>query len=365
MRIAFVHEYLNQFGGAERMLAELIALYPSAPIYTLIYDEAATRGLFRGRTIHTSFLQNLPLSKIRHHFYPALMPLAMEQFDFRGYDVVLSISASFAKGVITGPGTRHISYCLTPPRFLWDGSQRFARDFGFNFPARAVMAPFISYLRLWDQNAVARVDEFWTISDFIAGRIKKYYGQPSRRIYPPIDVSKFHLSSSPEGYYLAVGRLVSYKKFDLVVEAFNRMGKPLKIVGIGPELKKLKARAKPNIEFLGAVDDFLLAELYSRCAALIFPQEEDFGLVPLEAMASGRPVIAYRGGGAAETVTRETGMFFDSQTPEALMAAVEQFDPLSVSPAACRSRAEQFSVSVFREKIREAIRDGGATASYK
>ena len=355
MRIAFVHEYLNQFGGAERMLSELVALYPDAPIFTLIYDEAATRGLFRGRTVNVSFLQNLPLSKIRHHFYPALMPLAVEQFDFRGYDVVVSISASFAKGVITGPDTRHVSYCLTPPRFLWDGSQRFARDFGFSMPVRAAMAPFISYLRVWDQHAAARVDEFWTISDFVAERIKKYYAQPSRRIYPPVDTAKFHLMAAPEDYHLAVGRLVSYKKFDLVIDAFNRLGKPLKIVGIGPELKRLKAKAKSNIEFLGAVDDAKLAGLYARSQALVFPQEEDFGLVPLESMASGRPVIAYRAGGAIETVTRDTGAFFDSQTSEALAAAVADFNPSEIDPAACRARAERFSVGVFRESIRSAL----------
>lgn len=356
MKIAFVHEYLNQFGGAERMLAALTELYPHAPIYTLLYDEAATRGLFKGRTIKTSFLQKAPFAKRRHQWYPLLMPLAIEQFDFSGFDVVVSISASFAKGIITKPGTKHICYCLTPPRFLWDNSQRFMEEFNLPRVVKTAMPPFISYLRLWDQHAAGRADEFWSISDFVSSRVKKYYHQASAKYYPPVDTGKFHVGT-PGDFYLMVGRLVSYKKFDMAVEAFNRLGLPLRIVGIGPERQALERMAKPNVTFLGQVDDGKLAELYASARALIFPQEEDFGIVPLEAMASGRPVIAYRAGGALETVLEgATGVFFNEQTPEAIMNAVVNFDTNRIDPAACRRQAASFDVSVFKEAITAALR---------
>ncbi|MDP4001830.1 MAG: glycosyltransferase [bacterium] len=353
MRIAFVHEYLNQFGGAERMLAVLAEMFPTAPIYTLLYDEKATRGLFKGRDIKTSFLQKFPGAVSHHEWYPLLMPMAIEQFDFSAFDVVISISASFAKGIITKPTTRHICYCLTPPRFLWDNSQKFSKDFGFPFLIRFASQPLISYLRMWDRSASDRIDEFWRISDFVGKRIQKYYHQSSELIYPPVDVSAFLMATElPEDYFIMAGRLVSYKKFDVAIKAFNELKLPLKIIGIGPEIANLKRLANKNIEFLGQVDDKELASRYREAKALIFPQEEDFGIVPLEAMASGRPVIAYRGGGAGETVIEnETGIFFDTQTPQAIIEAVKKFDSNKFSPARCRARAEEFSTEVFRKNI--------------
>jgi glycosyltransferase involved in cell wall biosynthesis len=357
MRIAFVHEYLNQFGGAERMLASLTALYPDAPIYTLLYDEEATRGLFKGRTIQTSFLQKFPGAVGHHERYPLLMPLAIEQFDLSAYDTVISLSASFAKGVITKPGTRHICYCLTPPRFLWDNSQRFSRDFGFSPIVRGLIPPFISYLRMWDRHASDRVDEFWRISDFVGDRIQKYYHQPSRLIYPPVETAKFEVALAPPAdYFVMAGRLVSYKKFDVAIKAFNELNLPLKIIGVGPEARRLKQIAGPTIEFLGAVDDRELACYYREAKALVFPQEEDFGIVPLESMASGRPVIAYRAGGARETVIEGvTGVFFDQQTASALAAAVREFEGMKFDPARCRAQAEEFSVEKFQEHIKAAL----------
>ncbi len=352
MKIAFVHEYLNQFGGAERMLQVLCALYPRAPIYTLLYDRDATGGVFDGRVVKTSFLQNLPFTKKHHRVFPLLMPLAIEQFDFSEYDLVLSISASFAKGIITKPGTRHISYCLTPPRFLWDSSQQFVEDFGYPKLVKQLLPPFITYLRIWDKEASLRVDDFWSISDFIKDRVKKYYSRDSVVLYPPVNVNKFKPSDKTGDYFFMAGRMVSYKRFDLAVKAFNENGLPLKIVGVGPELKKLKNIAKKNIEFVGLVPDEVLAHLYSHAQACIFPQEEDFGIVPLESMASGRPVIAYRGGGATETIVEnQTGVFFDHQKSESLQSAVDKFLESKFDPDACRAQAEKFDVNVFKENI--------------
>lgn len=367
MRIALVHEYLNQFGGAERMLQALCELFPRAPIYTLLYDPVATRGVFRGRNIKTSFLQSLPFSKTHHHIFPLFMPLAIEQFDFSGYDIVLSLSASFAKGIITKPKTRHICYCLTPPRFLWDNSQKFVEDFGYPKLLKKLLPPFITYLRIWDREAAYRVDEFWAISDFVKQRVKKYYCKDAHVIYPPLPLSikKQEASSKHKesdllilntDYFLLVGRLVSYKRFDLAIRAFNENSLPLKIVGVGPELKKLKSMAGRNIEFLGSVSDDKLTQLYLGARACVFPQEEDFGIVPLEAMAAGKPVIAYQGGGALETILdKKTGLFFDNQTPEALNEAIERFKGLKFKEEDCIKQAQKFNISVFKEKVLETL----------
>ncbi|MBI2068860.1 MAG: glycosyltransferase [Candidatus Yanofskybacteria bacterium] len=367
MKIAFVHEYLNQFGGAERMLQVLCALFPEAPIYTLIYDRNATGGVFDDKIIHTSFLQKMPLAKKYHRAFPLLMPLAMEQFDFSGYDSVVSVSASFAKGILTKPGTKHICYCLTPPRFLWDDSQKFVEEFGYSRLVKKFLPPFITYLRMWDQEASRRVDDFWAISDFIKDRIDKYYRRPSTVIYPPVNINKFKIGNwklEIGNYYLMVGRLVSYKRFDLAVRVFSRLGLPLKIVGIGPEFKKLRSLASggsrskaSGIEFLGQVSDDRLVDLYAGSRALIFPQEEDFGIVPLESMASGKPVIAYRAGGALETVEEgKTGIFFDQLTEDSLMDAVRRFEKMSFDPKICRIQAEKFDVAVFKENILKHIK---------
>ncbi len=358
MKIAFVHEYLNQFGGAERMLQVLCALYPRAPIYTLLYDRDATGGVFDGRVIKTSFLQNFPFTKKHHRIFPLLMPLAIEQFDFSDYDLVLSVSASFAKGIITKPATKHVCYCLTPPRFLWDNSHKFVEEFGYSRFIKKIIPPFITYLRIWDREASLRVDDFWSISNFIRDRVKKYYSRPSQVIYPPVNVSKFNISQEIGDYFFMAGRLVSYKRFDLAVTAFNQNGLLLKIVGIGPELNKLKKIANKNIEFLGLVSDEKLAVLYSHAQACIFPQEEDFGIVPLESMASGRPVIAYRAGGATETVVEnETGIFFNEQTAESLQGAIEKFQTAKFSPQVCRSHAEKFDIEIFKNKVSASLND--------
>lgn len=357
MRIALVHDYLNQYGGGERMLEIFCEMFPDAPIYTLLYDEQATGHVFRNREIHTSFLQRLPLIKKYHRLLPFLMPIAIEQFDLSYYDVVISNSASFAKGVITKPRTRHISYCLTPTRYLWDDSHRYLAEANYPWLFKKFIPLFLSYLRIWDFEAAFRVDKFIAISSFIQKRIKKYYNRESEIIYPAIDVSKYHIATDkPEDYFLMVGRMVPYKKFDLAVKVFNATGQKLKIVGDGPEFKHLKRIAWPNIEFLGLISDCDMPKLYSHCKAVIFPQEEDFGLVPLEAMASGRPVIAYRGGGAMETVIDgENGVFFDQQTEIDLVRAIGRFEYTHWDAQKIRAHAFKFDKSVFKKRFLDTL----------
>ena len=357
MKIAFVHEYLNQFGGAERMLQVLCAMYPQAPIYTLLYDREATGRVFDGKNIKTSFLQNFPFAQKHHRLFPLMMPLAIEQFDFSEYDIVLSVSASFAKGIITKSSIKHICYCLTPPRFLWDNSQKFVDEFGYPKIIKKFLPPFMTYLRIWDKEASLRVDDFWAISRFVGERVEKYYSRESALIYPPVNTKKFYASERVKDYFFMAGRLVSYKKFDLAVEVFNQTGLSLKIVGIGPEMNRLKKLAKKNIEFLGLVSDEKLASLYTEAQACVFPQEEDFGIVPLESMASGRPVIAYRSGGAEETVIEnKTGVFFDEQTLESMTGALERFKKINFKTKDCQEQSKKFDVDIFKNKISELFK---------
>lgn len=355
MKIAFVHEYLNQFGGAERLLQVLSSLFPNAPIYTLFYDENGTGKVFIDKEIRTSFLQKIPLINRRHTVFPLLMPLAIEQFDFSHFDLVISISSSFSKGIITPVNTRHICYCLTPPRFLWDDSQRFLEEFSYPRIVKKILPPFLSYLRIWDWEAAQRVDEFWAISDFVKQRIRKYYKKDSTILYCPVNTEMFY-SVKPDqlgNYFFSAGRLVPYKKFDLIIRVFNKLGLPLKIAGAGPEYKKLKKIANSNIEFLGLVSDKKLADLYAHAKAFVFPQEEDFGIAPLESMASGRPVIAYGKGGALETVlSGKTGIFFKEQTEESIIKAIQGFTVDSFSSEDCKNQASKFSINSFKDQIR-------------
>jgi len=349
-KLAFVHEYLNQYGGAERVLQVLCARWPDAPVYTMLYDKSATGGVFSDVIVRTSFLQRLPLSLRWHHGYTALMPLAVEQFDTHAFDTVLSVSASFAKGIVTKPHTRHLSYCLTPPRFLWDDSHRFVQRFALPPLLRHFSPLLLSYLRLWDQQAAQRVDSFIAISQCVAKRIGKYYDREASVLYPPVNVSLFGTVPSGEvgDYFLMVGRLVAYKRFDLAIKAANALGFPLVIVGTGVEGKRLRKMAGPTVTFRGQILDDELVRLYAGARAVIFPQEEDFGIVSLESMASGRPVIAYGRGGVCETVVDgTTGLFFPEQTVESLLQALERFDSMTWDPNACRKQAEKFDIPHF------------------
>ena len=357
MRVAIVHDYLAQAGGAERVVEAMHDIWPDAPIYTSIYDPEATLPSFKTMDIRTSFLQKWARREKIHKFALPFYPAAFEQFDMSGYDVVLSSTTGFAKGVITGPETCHICYCHTPARFAWRYHEYIARG-GYGKTTRRILPWLVHRLRSWDYNSAQRVDSFVANSFNTARRIHKYYGREADVVYAPVDTRRFlPLSNGEHGdYLLVVARLVGYKRVDLAVEACQRLGLPLRVVGTGPDSRKLRVLAGPNTEFLGHCSDTQVAELLANCRAFLFPGEEDFGIAPLEAMASGRPVIAFRAGGALETVVEgETGLFFDQQTPESLMDAVHRLDSLLVYPARLRAHAERFDICAFQSRLKSLV----------
>lgn len=365
MKIALVHDYLVQYGGAERVLENFCEMFPDAPIFTLVYDEKLTRGAFRKRKIRTSFLQKIPFASSHHRAFPLLMPIAIESLDLRGYDLVLSDSASYAKGALTGADALHITYCHTPMRYAWDDCHRHMREFEYSRAARKLMPFGMSYLRLWDRISADRPDIYIANSEFVAGRIRKYYGRTAEVIHPPVDIDNFHIADGCGDYFLAVGRALPYKRFDILIEAFNHLGYKLKIIGKGPEIDNLRKSAKSNIEFLGYLSDEEASGYYARSKALIFPSEEDFGITPLEAMASGRPVIAYRGGGALETVVEgKTGVFFSAQSPQGIIEAVKDFHPEDFDRREIRKHAERFDRSIFQRKMLRMIKDSYANFKH-
>lgn len=354
MKVALIHDYLVQYGGAERVLEEFSAAFPNAPIYTLVYDEKATGHAFSGRDIRTSFLQKVPKAEKIYRFFPPIMPLAVESFDLSGYDVVLSSSASFAKGVITDGDSVHICYCHTPMRYAWLDYRQMGGDSLYpSFIAKII--PFIMpYMRFWDNQSAQRPDHYLCNSSSVQKKIKKYYNREADVVYPPLDFQKFSSYSfkKPKEHYLIVGRMVPYKRFDLAIRAFNELKLPLRVVGMGPEYKKLKDLAGPNIEFLGLISEEDLALEYAESKALIFPQEEDFGITALESMAAGRPVIAYKKGGALESIKEDkTGIFFEEQTAESLASAVKKFEKMSMQKEDIKEHAKMFDRMEFRKKI--------------
>lgn len=356
MRIALVHDYLVQYGGAERVLECFTELFPYAPIYTLVYDKEAMHGKFADKDIRTSFIQKIPFAKKRHRIFPEFMPMAIEQFDFSQYNVVLSDSSSYAKGIITKPETLHICYMHTPMRYAWDDCQKYTSDFYFPSFVKKLIPFVMNYIRMWDRASVDRVDKLIANSNFVAKRIRKYYKKEATVIHPPVNVDDFCAGKGEGNYFLIVGRLLAYKKFDIAVEAFNKLGLPLKIIGRGPEMKKLQKQAKANIEFLGRVPDKELAKYYANCQAFIFPQEEDFGIVAIEAIASGRPVVAYRGGDIPEHIEEgKMGIFFNQQTAEGLSQAVKKISTMSFDPNYIRSKSLKFDREAFKAKIMEYI----------
>ncbi|HCU70847.1 MAG TPA: glycosyltransferase family 4 protein [Candidatus Moranbacteria bacterium] len=356
MRIALVHDYLVQYGGAERVLDCFTELFPNATIYTLVYNKKAMHGFFADRKIRTSFIQKIPFAKEKHRIFPQLMPMAIEQFDFSRYDIVLSDSSSYAKGIVTGPRTLHLCYMHTPMRYAWDDCQKYTSDFDFPSFIKKLVPFAMNYIRIWDRISAERPDKIIANSNFVAKRIKKYYKRDSVVIHPPVNFDKFYSSHENDGSFLMVGRLVAYKRHDITIKAFNKLGLKLKIIGRGPEMERLKKIANPNIEFLGRVSDEDLPKYYANCRAFIFPQEEDFGIVAMEALASGKPIVAFRGGDVVEHVEEgKTGIFFDNQSVNDIIQAINKLDGLKHDPHYCREKAQKFDKKIFKEKIKNYI----------
>ena len=356
MKIALVHDYLIQDGGAEKVLEVLQETWPEAPTFVLFFDEKKMPA-FKGKDIRTSFLQKLPLALTKYQWYISLMPAATEQYDLREFDVVISSTSAFAKGVITRPDAVHICYCHTPTRYLWTDSQSYVNELHVPKFVKTLLPLLLSKLRMWDQQAAQRVDFFVANSQTVADRIKKYYRRDSEIIYPPVDTNHFHISPKPKTYFLAGGRLVAYKRYDLIIEACNKTGVALKIFGNGPVEADLKKIANSNIEFLGRVSEKEQRELYANAKAFIHPQEEDFGITPVESMASGRPVIAYRKGGATETVVEGlSGEFIETQTVEELAKHLVNFDESKYDPNKIKAYAEKFSEEKFVEKMHGLVK---------
>ena len=356
MKVALVHDYLIQLGGAERVLEILMQMFPAAPIYTLLYDEEWTLGRFRGRVRKTAFL-DWPLVRRNHRPFIPLMPLAAELLDLdEPYDLIISDSAGFAKGVRRRGGSFHLSYCHTPLRYAWE-----TNDYFRNRLFTACAKPLFSYVRRWDYRAAQKPSRLLANSRFIAEKIRRYYGREAAVVHPPVDLHAFYYDHNlaPEEYFLAAGRLLHYKRFDLAIDAFRLLNLPLKIAGDGPLGAALKERARgmPNVEFIPFVGDGEeLRRLYARARAFIFPHVEDFGLVAAEAQACGTPVVAFRGGGAREIVEEpETGIFFDTQSPEALAAAVRRFVGMRFERARISERARRFSRERFEEEFLRQI----------
>lgn len=355
MNIALVHDWLNQMGGAENVLEALVDLYPAAPVFTSMYWPQVMPDEYRQWDIRTSFMDRLPLVKRHHQPFLPLYPLAFESFDLSEHDLVLSNKSGFCHGVLVGPETLHICYCLAPTRYLWDLT-RYAQREGIGRVGRALLQPVTSYLRLWDRLAADRVDHFIAISKTVQRRIARYYGRESVIIYPPVEVDRYEPASQTDDFYLVVSRLIPYKRVDLAVQALSQLDRPLVVVGDGRDRAKLEALAGPTVTFTGRLPDTQTADLMARCRAFIFSGEDDFGIAPVQAMAAGRPVIAFAAGGALDTIVEgETGLFFHQPAVEPLKAAVERFETLAFQPGRIRRHAEQFSRSIFEEQIRAFI----------
>lgn len=354
MRAAIVHYWLLNMRGGEKVLEALCRLLPDADIFTLFYDPERVSPAIRSRHITASFLQ--PLRPYYRSLLP-LMPMALENFDLRGYDLIVSSESGPAKGVITQAGARHICYCHTPMRYLWDLYADYRNEWTESAVKRALMTPLTHYLRLWDYSTAARVDEFVANSQNVRRRIDKTYRRDAQVVFPPVAVETFYEKPS-EGYYLIVAELVPYKRIDAAVRVFSRSGRRLKIAGDGPEFRALKRMAAPNIEFCGRVTGDELRELYARCRAFVMPAEEDFGIAAVEAMASGKPVIALARGGALETVPHNGGVLYREAADDSLRAAIEQWDSLEgkTDPRDLQRWAANFSEAQFAGKMAPLLR---------
>ena len=357
-RVALVHEWLEDFYGSERVVAQILSCFADADLFALVdVMPAEQRAFLAGRPVRTSFIQRLPFARRRFRNYLALMPLAIEQFDLSGYDLVLSSSHAFAKGVLTGPGQLHVAYVHAPMRYGWEYQHQYLRQSGLERGLRGALArAVLHYLRLWDYRTANQVDHWIANSRFIARRIAKIYRRTAAVVYPPVDVARFAMGSAKADYYLAVSRFAPYKHTETIVEAFRELpGHRLVVIGDGPGLKRARARASANVTLLGFQSFEVLHRHMAAAKALVFAAEEDFGITPVEAQACGTPVIAFGAGGVLETVrglgeARPTGLFFDQQTPAAIAAAVKRFEREggAIAAADCRANALDFSAERFR-----------------
>ncbi|WP_018466777.1 glycosyltransferase family 4 protein [Calidithermus timidus] len=359
MRVAVVHDWLVTYAGSERVLEQILLCFPQADLFSLVdFLPQGQRGFIQDRPVQTSFIQRLPRARAAYRSYLPLMPLAVEQFDLRGYDVVISSSHAVAKGVLTGPDQLHLSYVHTPIRYAWDLQPQYLREAGLERGIKGALArALLHYMRLWDQRTAAGVDVFIANSHYIARRIRKAYRREAEVIYPPVDVESFTLHEPKEDFYLAASRMVPYKRMDLIVEAFSQMPeRKLVVIGDGPDFEKVKAKAAPNVRMMGYQPFSSLKEHMQRAKAFVFAAEEDFGIIPVEAQACGTPVIAYGKGGALETVQEGvSGVFFPEQTPRAILEAVERFEQQTWNPSAVRQAVERFGAERFRQQFKDLV----------
>ena len=360
MRIAVVHDYFTQLGGAEKVAEELYRTLPNASLFATVAFPQCMPAHLKNARVETSWMQNLPQISKYYRTYFLLYPFAIASIDLSKYDLVVSSSSSYAKGIRTHRDALHVCYCHTPMRWVWNYKAYSERE-SFGFTRGFLLPILIRGLKWWDEQASRQPDHFVANSKIVAERIRRAYGRSAEVIHPPIDIKRFRLSGAPENYYVTLSRLVSYKRIDLAIQACTELNRKLLVIGDGPDRKRLEALAGPSVTFLGRVPDDVVERCVSRCRALIFPGEEDFGMAPLEVAASGRPTIAYRAGGAVETVVENlTGIFFDEQSPEHLAEAIERFEQLEWHPELIRQHSEGFSVEVFQDRFRSFLRRVGA-----
>ncbi|MDO7908396.1 glycosyltransferase family 4 protein [Paenibacillus sp. JX-17] len=365
MKVAIVHDWLTTYAGSEKVLEQMLLLYPDADLFSTVdFLSEEDRKFLRGKKVHTSFIQKMPLAKKKYRQYLPLMPLAVEQFDLSSYDLILSSSHAVSKGVITGPNQMHISYVHSPIRYAWDLQHQYLKESGLEKGVKGAFAKWIlSKMRMWDYRTSNGVDHFIANSQFIANRIWKVYRREAAVIYPPVNVEAFSFQEQKEDFYLTASRLVPYKKMDMIAEAFSRMpDKKLVIIGDGPDMHKVKAFASDNIQVLGYQSDEVLVSHMQRAKAFVFAAEEDFGITPVEAQACGTPVIAYGRGGSLETVrgldkSNPTGVFFDEQTADAIVEGVRRFETEGeqILAANCRRNAIRFSPEAFKRTLQNHI----------
>jgi glycosyltransferase involved in cell wall biosynthesis len=361
-KVAVVHDFLNCYAGAERVLEQILDLYPDADLFSLCdFLKEDQRGFLKNRPVKSTFIQRLPGARDRFQQYLPLMPMAIEQLDMSGYDIVISSSHLAAKGIITSPNQLHICYCHSPVRYAWDMQHDYLKESGLTSGWKSAIARVVlHYLRAWDLRTANRVDLFVSNSDFIARKIEKVYRRQATTVYPPVDTVAFAYEPEKYDFYLTTSRLLPYKKVDLIVDAFNEMpGKRLVVIGDGPEFKKLKARAGRNVRVLGHQSFEVMREYMQRARAFVFAAEEDFGIVPVEAQSCGTPVIAFGQGGVTESViSGSTGIFFPEQTSACVIRAVEQFEAgPGWDPIAIRQNATRFSIAEFRAKFSKIVGD--------